>query len=353
MELGSEYHISLSDLSRSDENVMDYLSGFDHLAWLDSGRGALRCVTASMAPGERALLPEFICESVINCFQRDAVDFYRVNDDFTVDVEDLRRRLRPETKALFLMHYFGAVQPESTLREMRSIADDAGLVIIEDTTQSLLSARRTIGDYVVSSVRKWLPIAGGGALYFNENPMNVRATPERRSRDNGRVVGMVLKDLFLRGELDCNPLYRRLFAEAEQRLDDQSDILGMSDLSAFIVSCFNVRELKQRRTANYARLKERLSALGVKPAVSLKADDCPFVLPIRVRERNRLRGYLMDHRVYCAVHWPFDGFQADTRRGAARNAETLISLPVDQRYDESHMDYLADVIAGYGGDLRF
>ena len=40
----------------------------------------------------------------------------------------------------------------------------------------------------------------------------------------------------------------------------------------------------------------------------------------------------MEHRIYCAVHWPFDGICGEEREQARKNGDELISLPIDQRY---------------------
>ena len=71
-----------------------------------------------------------------------------------------------------------------------------------------------------------------------------------------------------------------------------------------------------RRRHDYARLKDALARLGVSPKVlicRIAEDACPLVLPVRVKDRDALRRRLMEHRIYCAVHWPFDGVQADER----------------------------------------
>ena len=72
-----------------------------------------------------------------------------------------------------------------------------------------------------------------------------------------------------------------------------------------------------------------------------------MVYPIRIRNRDKLRKYLMYHRIYCAVHWPFDGCQMESRLMAKRNAEELLSLPIDQRYGAKEIDYLCEVLSKY------
>ena len=76
-----------------------------------------------------------------------------------------------------------------------------------------------------------------------------------------------------------------------------------------------------------------------------------MVLPILTEQRDALRSCLMDHKIYCAVHWPFDGIQAAERPLAQELAAHMISLPIDQRYDAAHMAYLFDILNRCKGKL--
>lgn len=70
-----------------------------------------------------------------------------------------------------------------------------------------------------------------------------------------------------------------------------------------------------------------------------------------MKDRDALRRRLMDHRIYCAVHWPFGGVQADDRPLAQTLTAQMLSLPIDQRYDAAHIDYLIDTLDTYKGLL--
>ena len=352
-ELGSEYDLRLSELSVKENNIFGYLSGAVKAYFFDSGRSALRHITRSLGHGCKVLLPEFICGSVIECFKENDIDFYRLNDDFTADINDLRRKAVCGTKAIFFMHYFGAVQPEETLKELRCISESCGSVLIEDTTHSIFSERRTVGDVCICSIRKWLPIPGGGALYHSGSTLVPELPEYPKSVENDRAYGMMLKHMFLNHGYSCNPEYRRIFAECERRLDSQKNISMLSDLSRFIASCTDIGELTRRRRSNYDLLGWLLAVRGITPAVKLAALDIPLSFPIRVPERDRLRAYLSEHRIYCAVHWPFDGSMPEKRPNAVKNADSLISLPIDQRYGAEEIRYLANVLLDYRGELKY
>lgn len=347
MEIGSEYNLSLSKLNIVENNLFKYLGDYN-CVFTDSGRSALKLVGQFIGG---ILLPEFICEAVINCFNASKVDFYAINSDGKIDLEDLKSKINEDTKVIFIMHYFGVLQPNKTLKEIRDLADKNNIVIIEDTTHSLFSAKKTIGDYMITSVRKWMPLPNGGVLYSKKKlPETIHL---QKSIDNDRVYGMILKELFLKETLDCNATYRNIFSECEDKIDSKREIQLMSDFAKFILSCCDVNFIQERRRENYFYLKKMMEDIGIEPISELGEGDCPFAFIIRVKNRDDFRSYLIEHRIYCAVHWPLDGYKKEERNQGYENAQTLISLPIDQRYGKKEMNYLADVIRGYGGELLF
>lgn len=353
MELGSEYNLSLNSLSVVKDDIFDYLSEFEYCYYFDSGRSALKHLVNQLQDFSHVLLPEFICESVTSCFTRQKVSYYKLKKDFSIDLDDLRAKIQGKNTIIFIMHYFGSLQIPATLYEVRSLADENGAIVIEDTTHSIFTKSQTIGDYMICSIRKWLPIPGGGTLYYHKNKCNIIEPDYPKSTDNSRSYGMILKDLYLKTGYDCNLEYRRIFTASEQRLDNQKEIYEISDFARYVASCVDVEKLKLARKRNYDLLNNNLIRSGIKPVLGIGESDIPLVYPIRVKNRDKLRSYLMDNRIYCAVHWPFDNQNSEDRPFAIRNADELISLPIDHRYDEEHIYYLIDVLSRYGGDLLF
>lgn len=353
MELGSEYNLSLSKLTVTDNNIFSYLSGYKKVFYFDSGRSAIKHISEQLAADVKVLLPEFICESVSNCFAKEQIVYYRLDDNLVIDTDDVLGKMDNEQCIIFLMHYFGSLQPVNVLDRISSIASKTGSVIIEDTTHCIFTKSDTIGDYMVCSIRKWLPTPGGGVLYFNDNKLKLTDPKYPKSSDNLRSYGMMLKDLFLTEHFDCNTEYRRIFGQSEERLDLQTGLFEISDLSRFIASCVDIGELTKTRQSNYRMIRNAIMRLGIAPAVKYESSDIPLAVPIRVRERDKLRKYLENNNIYCAVHWPFDGMYPDQRPLAIRNAKELISLPMDQRYNKTHMTYMIDILEKYGGELSF
>ncbi len=351
MEVGSEFNLSLSELSTVKFDIFNYFcqTGMaEH--YVDSGRSAIKLLLEKLKFDGEILLPEFICESVIRCFPIESVKFYNVSEEFVADVDDIANKITQKTRAIFLLHYFGSLQPEKVRKRIAEMAYEKRLVIIEDVTHSLFSSPHTIGDFVIASIRKWFHVPSGGVLLSAER---YDLSFFNKDTDNRKAYGMVLKDLFLRNELDCNPVYRKIFLESEIQLDKKERIFQISDFSKFIMHCVDIPYLISKRKQNYLYLKDLLQTYGMKPAIQIDENCCPLVFPIRIPERDKFRKYVIDKKSYCAVHGPRDGINEECRKNAVRNSEELISLPIDQRYGIEQMQFIAEIIGRFGGELQF
>lgn len=348
MELGSEFNLDINELSFTEDNLFEYFKNYSYTLY-DSCRSAIRHIPIDRE--KNVLLPEYVCESVINCFDYDKIFFYKITSDLKIDFEDLQRKINNNTGTIFIVHYFGTTHSIDSLLELREVADKRDIKIIEDTTQSLFSIEETIGHYMVASIRKWLSIPMGGMLYVKDKADLPDTTYLATAKDNSRSCAMILKTLYLNNKLECNETYRKIFVECERKLDNNNEIKLISHLSKFIITCIDINDLISKRISNYNYLRDKLVQMGIFPVLDYKEKQCPFVLLLRVRDRDYFREYLIDHQIYCAVHWPMDDTQVDCRKIAEYNSKSLISLPVDQRYGKTELDYLIDIVRCFGREL--
>ena len=350
MELGSEYNLDMHSLSISKHSFFQDMGDLNYCLF-DSGRNALRAITGDLKNGS-VLMPEYICESVLKCFSAEKIIFYRLKDNLQIDADDLLNKIDGNTAVVYLMHYFGSLQPANVLSLLRAEKEKYGFTVIEDTTHSIFSRKYTVGDYCVASLRKWFAVPNGGVLY-SANPSHRCSYGEiQRSTDNDKAYAMMLKTLYLNGRLDCNLEYRKFFIEWEEKLGRQRKMKRISDYSEFLLGCYDVPDMVKKRRSNFYRLKNKLSRIGIKPICDFTENDCPFTFPVMVPERDKFRKYLMKNQIYCAVHWPFDGRARGERPLASALSDHMISLPIDQRYGEKEMTYLSEIINAYKGRLR-
>lgn len=347
MEIGGEFYLDPNRFNKTPYNVVTYLEK-EHPLFFDSGRSALCYATQQIRHGT-VLLPEYMCDSVIKAFRGFRIRFYRLKPSLEIDLDDLNSKIDDSVSCVFLMHYFGALQTDSTLKRLKEIRRQYECVIIEDTTHSVFSEVRTIGDICVCSLRKWFALPGGGVLYGPGVVKTDKFAQLPHKTDNDRAYGMICKALFIAGKLDCNHEYLEIFRETEERLDKQTKVYQISDFSRFILHTVAVDAMISQRKQNLMRVKEALRQMGITPLCQINGENCPLVLPVWVKKRDELRERLMERRIYCAVHWPFDGVQVSERPLARELAAHMISLPIDQRYGIAHMDYLMEVVNKYRG----
>lgn len=350
MEIGSNYELDVQALKQTDDHIFSYLNRADTL-YLDSGRSVIRALNPLLEKG-LILLPNYICESVVRAFGDSfEIQFYRVNEDFSIDLEDLRRKINEKVKAVYIMNYFGLVQAENLLYQILKLKETYHFLIIEDTTHSIFSELHTVGDYCICSLRKWFPIADGGVLYTKKGLLAHFECTFPKKKPSRVFDAMILKHWFLEGKVDSNQLYRMLYQEEEKKLDEQQKIYGISDLSRSLLQYISVIEVIDKRRQNYAQMLqyfEQYSKQGIRPVFE-NVDFVPFVFPIYVEKRDKLREYLMEHQIYCAVHWPLVGTGLCGDIDAEYKANHILSLPIDQRYGEEHMAYLCQILDGFEG----
>jgi dTDP-4-amino-4,6-dideoxygalactose transaminase len=135
------------------------------------GRTALCLGLQAVGVDKReVIIPSFICTVV-----RHAVvaaggvpRFVDLNlEDFTINLDDLRRKISEKTKVIVLPHYFGRVA--RNIHDAISLAKENNLILVEDCAHALGAEYKgkkvgTYGDFSVFSLTKNMINFGGGVL---------------------------------------------------------------------------------------------------------------------------------------------------------------------------------------------
>ena len=103
-----------------------------------SGTSALHAVllACGIGPGDEVIVPSFTFIATANAplFVGAKPVFADIEEEtFGLDPEDVKRRINSQTKAIIPVHYGGC---PCRIRELRDIADDRGITLIEDTAES-------------------------------------------------------------------------------------------------------------------------------------------------------------------------------------------------------------------------
>jgi len=110
--------------------------GVRHALAVNSGTGALECAMAAfdVGPGSEVIVPAFMWVAIVGAVVRaNAIPVLcEVDDTFTMDPEDMERKITPRTKLIVPVHMAGA---QCDMDAVRAAADRHGIPLLEDTAQ--------------------------------------------------------------------------------------------------------------------------------------------------------------------------------------------------------------------------
>jgi dTDP-4-amino-4,6-dideoxygalactose transaminase len=347
MEIGS-FFSSPNVLSKCDyENTVVAMLNEFNCDYYANGRSAIKNLIESQNI-KKVLLPEYVCDSVINCFDLENIITYKLDNKLNIDVDDLLSKMTDDVTCIFIIHYFGSIQQDDILQRISVNAKGKNIIILEDTTHSIFSIPKTVGDYCICSLRKWFPIPDGAVLYADQSYPLPKQKHEEMNISKV-LSAMALKSFYLENQIDNNDLYRILIDEYEYDLNQSSETYKISRYSYFLLQAFDIMEMKKRRLENYRYLQKYMLEKGIKPIVRINNSMCPLCFPIYVENRDSLHRYLIENGIYCAIHWPDIKSGATTDNVAVRMSEHGLSLPIDQRYTLDDIKYMITKIEKYVG----
>jgi dTDP-4-amino-4,6-dideoxygalactose transaminase len=285
--------------------------------------------------------------------------FYRICRDTSVDLDDVALRLDRlggRVAVLYVTHFCGFPAP---IREARALADERGLLLVEDCALACFSRMPTgeplgsVGDLAVFCLYKSIPVPHGGVLVSPRLP----APPMDRARlvaTGSHLGGSLLRRLETRNRLGARvrSALRRLFrvvpAQARapvglQHLQPFELELGASRLLDWILPNLPYASIVARRRRNYRRLGEAVGFDRV-PTGELPDRCCPLFLPIDVADRERALQALFARGIEAIDLWR-EGFEdaAEFPDAAALRRHT-IELPCHQDLDDATIDHVARVL---------
>ncbi len=372
MEIGSIYELNpeiipekegLADVAVSLGGIEKYKKR--NVAYTMSGRAAIALAIRSLVrnrPGieKRCLLPAYMCDTVFFPFEWEGweIYFYHVNKSLEADAEELRRligRIRPGL--LFIHAYYGV----DTWKPMRLLLKgwrEQGICIMEDVTQSYyLEGVGRDADYVVGSLRKWYPLPDGG-FAASEEPLAEEGLCPAEGFTEKRVKLLTMKWEYLygkgsrEGKKALKADFLRKNREMEEWLDAYREIGSLSPESVGILKKTDEVGCLARRKENFRCLCEKLE--GKKhfwPVFSGGGGEdgtAPLYFAVYAADRDGLQRFLTERGVYAPVLWPVGKANKDVLTEDERYIYShILVLPMDQRYGQKEMGYMADMLEAY------
>jgi dTDP-4-amino-4,6-dideoxygalactose transaminase len=291
--------------------------------------------------------------------------FYRVGSRWDVDLEDVEKKITPNTRALYLIHYAGFPGPAA---EMRALADKHGIPLIEDCALSLLSSDGaqplgTTGDVGIFCLYKTLPVPNGGALIVNGPRQYSLPEPPAPPATStfSHTVSALLQNLELRGGAFGRGLRSFIrtmghgtvraanierVATGTQHFNRAHVDLGMSPLTKRIALAQDMEGIVERRRRNYFFLLSRLRDVSPPLFNQLPPGVCPLFYPMVVEDKAEVMARLHAKGIDAIDFWRRFHPACDTSAfpEVAQLRRSIVEIPCHQDLTPEVMAEVADVV---------
>jgi len=267
-----------------------------------------------------------------------------LDDTLCLDPEDVRKHLRPDTKAIIAVNHAGTPAP---IDEIRKFYDG---FILEDCAHSCYTpGAGTKGDVAVWSFQavKTMPCGDGGMITTNDKELYEKLVP---------MTWLGISSTYSRVRKDDG-----LTGKPGYSWDYEVDVLGykcyMIDLSAAI--CLEQmkklpKNLEWRRHIQKC-YNEGLEGLIRTPAHSETVQY--YCARVPAAERDSMIDYLADKKIHTSVHFkPLHKYSIVKQNRdypvADREWRKLLSLPCHPGMTQEDIDYVIYWVKEYYGDRR-
>jgi hypothetical protein len=313
-----------------------------------SGREALLCIWRVLQSANVNILyvPDYFCDEVVTWWEQKGIAIRRYTDGPHMTSPALETLTATHGDAVLAVNYFGVRDGAAWEEWSRKNKD---VMLIEDHSHDPLSGwvSDSKADYAFASLRKTFPTPDGSILW---SPKGLSLPEEQLEGDWAgsalKLAAMILKKDYLdSGEEFLKEAFREFQGKGETILGEASTS-AVSPWSRFLLSSGYPVDWREQRKKNVKALLDLISSHpSIQPLFTEWPDNnCPFnvVLLFTSKEgRDQCRLRLISAGVYPSVHWELS---PSATSDALALSNRVMTIPVDQRYDEEDMKYIASIL---------
>lgn len=321
------------------------LCGTRHAVTLNSGTDALILAmkVLGIKPGDEVITPpnSFLASAASIALIGARPVFVDVKPDQNIDPAAVEAAITPRTVAIMPVHLTGRM---ADMTAIRAIAGRHGLLVIEDAAQSIGSsfdgmpagAAGDIGCFSAHPLKNLNAAGDAGFVTLNDDEMAARL---RRLRNHG----MINRDTAL-----------------EFGYVSRLDTLQAAILRMRLRRLGSVTARRRHNAERYRRLLRRREVFA--PPCQAAEFNTFHTFVIQADRRDKLREHLLARGVQTSVHYPVPihlqpaAAHLGHRKGdfptVERQAERILSLPINQFISDADIDYVAGVVDEFYGERR-
>lgn len=274
----------------------------------------------------RVYMPKYTCDVMFEPLAKLDIPYVYYSIDEKLElVEDI---VLEDGEFLVYTNYFGLKDNYTKM-----LSRKYGQQLIIDASQALYFEPAE-NSHTFYSPRKYVGITDGGCLYTNTT------INEELEYD---ISYQRFSHLLKRIDLGAEAGYAD-FKHHDKSFENQP-IKKMSLLTKKIMGTIDYENVKLRRRANFDYLQRHLEMAGELAQVKLADVACPMYF-VYSSDDPSLRQKLIDNKIFVPTYWSnvLDNCVPDDTE--YRLVNQLLPLPIDQRYNETDMKRIVEIISG-------
>lgn len=291
---------------------------------LNSGRSSLEYILRKRN-FTKIYIPIFTCSAIEEIIQKLNIHYVKYS------INELMEPLLSEgslgsSEVLLYTNYFGL-----QAKNINLLANKYPNLIIDNSQAFFDKPILSIDSFY--SPRKFFGVPDGG--YASMGNVSKNSLELKESLSHQRFAHLVL-----RHDLSAQEAYS-FYKENEINIGNEPMSL-MSKITANILKSINYDDVKIRRQSNFLKLHEALVGHNQMIIQEYKA-AVPLSYPFLCND-NSLSKRLIENSIFTASYWPNVTLEAPKESVEYQFSTRLVHLPIDQRYSESDMDRIINVV---------
>lgn len=355
-EIGSDFWIDPEQLKLESKDIFlgNYnIDGKDKV-FLTSGRQAEHMVLDTIEERNScirkvALIPPYTCFSVIEPFLSKGYQIYTydINEKLDTTAKMLNESILKFNPQVVLFHRYFGFDTFAACNNVIKTARENGIIFVEDKTHSLYSGHEGVAvDYIIGSFRKWHGIPDGGFAVCTDGVFNNKPKENDYKIEQLKLEASQLKYKYMVCYEGEKSIFREMYQQAEECLEQQNNYREMSPSSKRIQANLDINGLKKKRRENYNFLYDQIkNTEGIKILMPrCSEDNTPLYFAMLVENRAELQDKLRQKDIYAPIIWPQEFLQVCICKEAQKIYKNVLCLPVDQRYGLDDMQRICECI---------
>ena len=271
-------------------------------------------------------LPSYGCHTILDAVKKSHTDFKFYHVDFAFEIDSQLPHLK-EDEAILYINYFGLKN-----LYIKKLITRYRHQLIVDNSQAFFEYPTADCPYIYSP-RKFFGVPDGGYLYAK----NISTLGLERDISSDNFKHLIL-------HIDKSPEEGYAHYKEAEKVISKKPIRLMSKLTSSLLSNIDYAYAIRIRKRNYNILRHELNELNELNLTFVNDAAVPMTYPL-LHNDGELRNKLIAKKIYIARYWPQT--ISELNKVELNFQQNLLPLPIDHRYDEKDMIYIAKTVMSW------